>query len=137
MRYAGPSRVTYPANEPPTQAIHAGVKAGAVPAALGFFGPDSESPCSLGGSGLLRIAICGKSCLRGAYRSKGGGLKLPFRGFEGCDCRKGLGERARAISACNLGIKPDIIGVPPTTRMADAIVFRRSTGTWTRPLKLA
>jgi len=62
-------QVTYPANEPPTQAIHADVKAGALPATLDFFGADPESFFSLGGSGLLKIAKCGRSCLRDAYRS--------------------------------------------------------------------
>lgn len=64
-----PREVTYPANEPPTQAIHAGVKAGALPAMVGFFCEDSESFFPLGGLGLLRIAKWDESCLRGAYRS--------------------------------------------------------------------
>ena len=67
-RRTGLREVTYPANEPPTQTIHAGVKAGALPA-LDFFCVDPVSLVSLEGSGLLRMEKWGKSCLRGAYRS--------------------------------------------------------------------
>lgn len=50
------NEATYPASEPPTQAIHAGVNAGALPAALDFFCTDLASLSSFGGSGLLRMA---------------------------------------------------------------------------------
>lgn len=44
--------VTYPANEPPTQAINAGANAGALPAFAAARGDDAGC-----GAGLLRIAM--------------------------------------------------------------------------------
>jgi hypothetical protein len=41
----------------------------------------------------------------------------------------GGGERARNNSECSLEMKPGSIGVPPTTRIEDASVLRKSTGT--------
>lgn len=49
-------------------------------------------------------------------------------GLEGDD---GVGgESDLMISVCSRGINPGSIGVPPTTRIDDASVLRRSTGTF-------
>lgn len=59
-------QTTYPASEPPTQAIAAGANAGAFPALmlpLGALGVDG------GGDGLLTMAKYGMSCFRQLYRS--------------------------------------------------------------------
>lgn len=57
--------VTYPANDPPTQAIDAGVNAGALPAFAAARG-DADDADGCDGAGLLRIAMCGMSGRRAA-----------------------------------------------------------------------
>jgi hypothetical protein len=98
----------------------AGVNAGALPAFLWVL--------SGGGHGLFRIAMEEVSGRREAYRSYEGGGGLPdFLGF--FDLGVESGAMARRISACNRGMKPESMDVPPITKIEEAIVFRRSTGT--------
>ena len=66
--------MTYPANEPPTQARHAGANAGALPAFAAAL-----SDITVGGEGLFKMAKNGKRGRRGPYLSYGGGLGLSGR----------------------------------------------------------
>ena len=113
---------TYPANDPPIHDIVAGAKAGALPALA-----EARAEAAGGGAGLLRIA---KKLVRGrsfAYRSYCGSEGLAGR--VGCECDVG-GAIARRSSACSRGMKPGSISVPPTARMEEAMVLRRSIGTY-------
>ena len=119
------SNGTYPARDPPIHAIVAGVKAGDFPAlAL------ARLVVGGGGAGLLRIAKYGINGRSAAYRPcvDGRGLcGLPVGVTDPCI---GFGEIARMSSACNRGMKPGSIAVPPTMTMPDAKALRRSTGTY-------
>ena len=50
-------------------------------------------------------------------------------GRVGCEWDVG-GAIARRSSACSRGMKPGSISVPPTARMEEAMVLRRSIGTY-------
>lgn len=62
--------MTYPARDPPTQGIAAGVNAGPFPAL-----PVAEAD----GDGLLTIAMCGANGRRGPYGSYVGGAGFLLR----------------------------------------------------------
>lgn len=131
----------YPAKEPPTHANIAGVKAGAFPALF-----LARSLWAGGGEGLLRTAKYGMRGRRDLYLSYGGRMGR----CRGCDevvavpgGRAGDDEEENVfegICACGAasdliislwrrGMKPGSIAVPPETRMDEARVLRRSTGT--------
>ena len=112
---------TYPASEPPTQAIMLGENAGALPE----FAP-AVVDAGGGGDGLFRMAMCGVRERSERYRSYGGG-GLPSS--PDCDDDE-RGDIARMSSVCSRGMKPGSARVPPTHKMVEAIIFRRSTGTW-------
>ena len=101
---------THPARDPPTQGKSAGVNAGAFPALAAAEEVDG------GGAGSLTIAMCDTSDLRGPYGSYR--LGLPFAGR----------FRVLANSCRSRGINPGSIAVPPTIRMEEISVFRRSSG---------
>ena len=101
---------THPARDPPIQGKSTGVNAGALPALAAAAEADG------GGAGSLTIAMCDASDLRGAYESYG--LGLPFMGR----------FRVLASSCRSRDINPGSIAVPPTIRMEDISVFRRSSG---------
>lgn len=110
-------RHAHPASDPPIQGIIAGANAGALP----------DPRASSGGEGLLRMLIWGANERREAYRSYGGGAGLS--GFTRCRCGCEKGPSAPSSSRCSRGMNPGNMAVPPTQSMADAIAFRRSTGT--------
>ena len=101
---------THPARDPPTQGKSAGVNAGGFPPLAAAEEADG------GGAGSLTIAMCDTSDLRGAYASYR--LGLPFVGR----------FRVLASSCCSRGINPGSISVPPTIRIEEISVFRRSSG---------
>ena len=81
---------------------------------------------------MLRTAKYGRSGRRAAYRSytTGRGRGLPAReGAADEEVEVDVRDTARVSSACSRGMKPGSMGVPPMTRMEDASVRRRSTGT--------
>ena len=85
------------------------------------------SDIGVGGEGLFKIAKYGISGRREAYRSYCGGRGL--LGLVGGREEADGGEREWTISAWRRGIKPGNMLVPPLTKMEEASVFRRSTGT--------
>jgi hypothetical protein len=103
---------THPARDPPIQGKRAGVNAGALPAFVAAEEADG------GGAGSLIIAIDDASDLRGAYGSYRL-LEPPFVGL----------SRVLASSFRSRVINPGSIAVPPTRRMEEVSVFRRSSGT--------
>jgi len=92
------------------------VKAGALPAFTLARALDEGI-----GEGLLRMAKCGTSGRNEAYRS-----------YVGLDRVDDIfsGAVARSSSACNRGMNPGSIAVPPVIRIEDTIVLRRSSGTF-------
>lgn len=113
-------KLTYPAKDPPTHDIVAGVNAGAFPA----------FEMGGGGDGLFNMVKYGSNGHNGAYRSYGAGRGRSRRLGGREEAEAGNVDIARTSSAWSLVIKPGNMGVPPTTRIVDARAFRRSTGTW-------
>ena len=111
---------TYPASDPPTHGIAAGVNAGPLPAV-----PAAEAV----GDGLLTIATYGARGRRVPYGSKDGRGGLLRLEATRSGSLGGGRVKARISSSCNLGMNPGSIAVPPTTKIDDTKVRRRSTGT--------
>lgn len=103
---------THPAREPPTQGKRAGVNAGALPALA------AAEEVEGGGAGSFIIAIDDSSDLRGAYGSYRRLGPLVVGRFRVLDS-----------SFRSRDIKPGSIAVPPTIRIEEMSVFRRSNGT--------
>ena len=101
---------THPARDPPIQGKRAGVNAGAFPAL------EAAEEADGGGAGSLKMAMCDASDLRGAYGSYR--LGLPFVGR----------FRVLARSCRSRGFTPGSIAAPPTIRMEEISVVRRSSG---------
>ena len=103
---------THPARDPPIHGKRAGVNAVALPALAAAEEADG------GGAGSLTIAMDDASDLSGEYGSYRLGLSFVAR------------FRVLASSFRSRGINPGSIAVPPTIRVEEMSVFRRSSGTW-------